>query len=251
MADSETPLVEQLVTANRILANENIVDAFGHVSVRSGHHPDEFLLSCSRSPQMVRSADIMRYKLDGTPVTMSSLRPYAERIIHGAIYEARPDVRAVCHAHSTGTLPFAASGEPIRPVIHVGTLFWDGVGWFDKYDSSGNLLVSTSNEGTALAQALGTRRAVLLQNHGCAVVGGNLSEAVMAAIYLDQNARVQLEARRMERTLFIEDEQQAQRAAKVFLSPLAQERAWEYWLGRLPQGWRLTAGLIDRRGTGN
>ncbi|MBI4464968.1 MAG: class II aldolase/adducin family protein [Acidobacteria bacterium] len=246
MSDSEAKLVDVLVTANRILANEGILDVFGHVSVRSQKNPKEFLLSCSRAPNSVKAADILRYRLDGSPVRRSQEKPYVERIIHGAIYQARPDVHAVCHTHSDGVLPFASSGEPIRPVVHVGALFWEGVGWFERYDTGGNLLVASAAEGTALADALGSRRAVVLKNHGCAVVGENLISAVMAAIYLDKNARIQLEALRLGKPFFLEREE-ARRAAQVFLSPLAQERAWNYWVGRLPKGWRQQAGLASHK----
>lgn len=242
MADSETPLVETLVAANRILANEGIIDVLGHVSVRSERNREEFLLSCSRAPQNVRAGDIMRYRLDGTQVTETSERPYAERIIHGAIYAARPDVHAVAHTHSRNVLPFAASGVIIKPVIHAGTLFHAGVAWFDEYDAEGNMLVSTAAEGRALAAALGHRSAAVLRNHGCVVTGANLTLAVMAAIYLDENARVQMESVKLSRTIFIGVEE-ARRAAKVFESPLVQQRAWDYWLKRLPLGWRTDAGL--------
>ncbi len=242
MADSETQLVEPLVAANRILANEGIIDVLGHVSARSTRDSQEFLLSCSRSPHNVCAADIMRYRLDCTPVTQSSERPYAERMIHGAIYAVRPDVQAVVHTHSRNVLPFASSGVIIRPVIHAGTMFHDGVAWFDEYDAGGNLLVSTPTEGAALATALGQRSGVILRNHGCAVVGANLTLAVMAAFYLDENARVQMEATKLGRIIFI-DAEEAQRAAKVFHSLLVQQRAWDYWLKRLPSNWRADADL--------
>jgi 3-hydroxy-2-methylpyridine-4,5-dicarboxylate 4-decarboxylase len=242
MSDSETKLVEELVTANRILANEGIIDVFGHISVRSARNPQEFLLSCSRSPQAVTARDIMRYRLDGSPVTKTNERHYAERVIHAAILEARPDVHSVCHTHSDGILPFAASGETIRPVIHSGAIFWDGVGWFEKYDRDGNLLVASASEGKALAASLGSRRAVVLKSHGCVIVGKSVAAAVLAAIHLDQNARVQLETKRLGKTLFI-GSQEARRGAAVFESPLALERAWGYWLARLPKGWRTGAGL--------
>ncbi len=242
MSDTETKLVEQLVTANRILANEGIIDVFGHISARSERNPQEFLLSCSRSPQAVTANDIMRYKLDGTPVTETRERHYAERVIHGAIFEARPDVNSVCHNHSEGVLPFAASGEQIRPVVHAGTLFWEGVGWFEKYDEGGNLLVSSAQEGKELALALGSRRAAVLKNHGCVVIGKTIPAAVLAAIHMDQNAKVQLETMKIGKTLFIGPEE-GRRGAAVFDSPLSLERAWGYWLARLPQGWRSAAGL--------
>ena len=244
MSDKETKLVEKLVTANRILANEDIIDVFGHIAVRSERNPKEFLLSCSRSPRAVTARDIMRYRLDGTPVTKTKERHYAERIIHAAILEARPDVNSVCHTHSDGILPFASSGQAILPVIHAGTQFWEGVGWFEKYDQGGNLLVSSATEGKELAASLGSRRAAILKNHGCVVVGKSVPEAVLAAISLDKNARVQLETMRLGNSLFI-DPEQGRRGAAVFESPLSLERAWGYWLARLPKGWRTGAGLSN------
>src|SRR3970282_1260453 len=124
MADSETKLVEALVTANRILANEGIVDVFGHISVRSERNPEEFLLSVSRSPAAVRAPDIQRYRLDCTPLVEIKEKHYVERVIHGGIYQARPDVRSVCHSHSDNVLPYAVSGEQIKSALHMGTVFW-------------------------------------------------------------------------------------------------------------------------------
>ena len=242
MSDSESKLVEQLVTANRILANEGINDTFGHISVRSQRNPKEFLLSCSRSPQVVAARDIMRYRMDGTPVTKTKERHYAELIIHAAVLEARPDVDSVCHTHSDGVLPFACSGEQIRPVIHPGTFIWDGVGWFEKYDEGGNLLVTSATEGRALAASLGQRRAVVMRNHGCVVVGNNIPGAVMAAVYFDKNARIQLETMRLGKPLYVSSED-ARRASAVFEMPLSVDRAWGYWVARLPKDWKAGAGL--------
>ena len=211
--------------------------------MRSERNPEEFLLSCSRSPAAVAANDIMRYRLDGSQVTRSDAKPYVERIIHGAIYQARADVFAVCHGHSDGILPFAATGEPVRPVIHVGTTFWNGVGWFDRYDEGGNMLVASAAEGRALAEALGARRGALLRSHGFVVVGSNLIAAVMAAIYLDKNASIQMEAARLGRPIYI-SEDEARRGSAVFDSPGVQERAWGYWVAHLPRGWEREAGLL-------
>src|SRR5687768_15113769 len=61
-------LVEDLVTANRILAMENVLDAMGHVSVRHPSRPDRFLLARSMPPELVTAADILELDLDGNPV---------------------------------------------------------------------------------------------------------------------------------------------------------------------------------------
>jgi L-fuculose-phosphate aldolase len=123
----------------------------------------------------------------------------------------------------------------------MGTLFWEGVGWFDRYDADGNLLVSTPSEGKALAESLGHRRASLLKNHGCVVVGESVVAAVMAAVYLDKNAQIQMESARLGRPSFIEPDL-GRVACRVFHSPLVQERAWGYWVARLPRDWQQDAG---------
>jgi ribulose-5-phosphate 4-epimerase/fuculose-1-phosphate aldolase len=104
--------IGQLVIANRILANEGVVDAYGHVSMRHPRHAERYLLACSRSPELVERTDIMEFTLDGNPVGDDKRTLYLERFIHGAIYEARPDVGAVVHAHAEDVLPFTITTTP-------------------------------------------------------------------------------------------------------------------------------------------
>src|SRR5947209_7895614 len=96
----------ELALANRIIAHEGVLDAFGHVSLRHPGNPDRYLLARSRSPELVEPADIYEFTLDSEPVVKPSVPLYAERVIHGCIYQARPDVNAVCHHHSPSVLPF-------------------------------------------------------------------------------------------------------------------------------------------------
>src|SRR5262245_63633268 len=100
--------IRDLVIANRILANADVVDAYGHVSIRHPEKPDRYLLSRSLSPELVTKDDIIEYALDGTPID-DDRPPYLERFIHGAVYEAQPKVRAVVHSHAEDTLPFSIS----------------------------------------------------------------------------------------------------------------------------------------------
>ena len=114
------PAVRDLVVANRILAHEGVVDAYGHVSIRNPANPERFLLSCSRSPELVQQSDIMEFELDGSPAGYDHRQPYLERFIHGAVCEARPDINAVVHSHAEDVLPFGIAPTPLRPVIHSG-----------------------------------------------------------------------------------------------------------------------------------
>jgi HCOMODA/2-hydroxy-3-carboxy-muconic semialdehyde decarboxylase len=91
--------IEQCVLGNRILANEDVVDGFGHVSVRNPENNATFFQSRSLSPEFVTKDDILEIDLDGNVVTKTEMRPYGERIIHAAILKARADVNAVFHGH--------------------------------------------------------------------------------------------------------------------------------------------------------
>src|SRR5436853_1837319 len=92
--------LNELVIANRILANENVVDAYGHISVRHPDKPERFFMAhMLAAPEMVERDDTLEFDLEAKPVS-DSRTPSIERFIHGAIYEARPDVQAVVHAHA-------------------------------------------------------------------------------------------------------------------------------------------------------
>ena len=146
--------VTELVIANRILAHEDVVDAYGHVSVRQG---DRFLLSCSRSPSLVEAGDIVEHTLDGQAAKPEKRPLYLERFIHAAIYEARPDVMAVVHAHAEDVLPFTITPTALKPVIHSGAFIgakvpvWDIA---DRFGSRTNLLVTDMAQGRDLAKRL-------------------------------------------------------------------------------------------------
>ena len=136
-------VLDDLVVANRILSNENVVDAYGHVSVRHPGNPERFLLSRSIAPEFVERTDIMELNLDGEPIN-DNRAPYHERFIHAAIYEARPDVQAVVHAHAEDVLPFSITEASLRPVIHSGSFIgahvpvWDIADKFGDTDSPGD-----------------------------------------------------------------------------------------------------------------
>jgi ribulose-5-phosphate 4-epimerase/fuculose-1-phosphate aldolase len=115
-------LIQDLVIANRILAKEDVVDAYGHVSVRHPDDPKRFLIARSLAPDLVGPEDILELDLGGQPTRDDGRLLYLERFIHAAIFEARPDVMAVVHAHAEDTLPFGiADGTKLRPVIHSGS----------------------------------------------------------------------------------------------------------------------------------
>ena len=223
-----------LVIANRILSHENVVDAYGHVSVRHPHDPKRYLLARSLSPEMVQQADIMEFELDGTPVGGDRRQPYLERFIHGAVYEARPEVIAVVHAHAEDVLPFGITDAPLRPVIHSGSFMGPEVPVWDIRDKFGdtNLLVTNMPQGRDLAGRLGGNNVALMRGHGFVAAARSIIEVVRMSVYVPRNARVQMAAMRLGAVKPLSrGEIDARNAGYKPHSPETW-RAWEYWATR-------------------
>jgi ribulose-5-phosphate 4-epimerase/fuculose-1-phosphate aldolase len=233
MTDLERALAD-VVIANRILAHEGIVDAYGHVSVRHPRDPKRFLLARSLSPEMVQQGDIMEFDLDGTPAGGDGRQPYLERFIHGAVYEVRPEVVAVVHAHAEDVLPFGITATPIRPVIHSGSFMGAEVPVWDIRDRFGdtNLLVTNLPQGRDLAARLAGNNVALMRGHGFVAAARSLIEVVRMSVYVPRNARVQMAAMQLgELKPLSRGEIDARNAGYKPHSPETW-RAWEYWATR-------------------
>jgi HCOMODA/2-hydroxy-3-carboxy-muconic semialdehyde decarboxylase len=232
--DSLAALRAELALASRILANEGVLDAFGHVSARHPTDPERYLLSRSRSPALVEPADILEYTLDSEPVRPPAAIQFAERVIHGCIYEARPDVMAVCHHHAPAVLPFCIAGVPIQPVFHVGAAVGANVPFWDQHDEFGdtNLLVVKPAEGRSLARALGEHNVVLMNRHGATVAGINLKALVSRSIFMCLNATYQLQAMALGAPQALH-RGEVELAGAISLMPTVVTRTWEYWSMRL------------------
>ncbi len=167
-------VIQDLVIANRILAKEEVVDAYGHISIRHPDNPKRFFISRSVAPDLVERGDIVELGLDGQPVRDETRSLYLERFIHAAIYEARPDVNSVVHAHAEDTLPFGvAQATPLKPVIHSGSFIGANVPVWDIADKFGdtNLLVVNMEQGRDLAKCLANNNVALMRGHGFASAG--------------------------------------------------------------------------------
>jgi ribulose-5-phosphate 4-epimerase/fuculose-1-phosphate aldolase len=219
-------LIDDLVTANHILASEGILDGYGHVSVRDSRNPKHYFLSRSLAPGLVAAADIIEYDLDSNPIGDTRLS-YRERFIHGEIYKARPDVMAIVHDHSPAVIPFSVSSLPLRAVSHMAAFIGEGVPVFEIRDVDGmtDMLISNPKRGQALAKVLGDRPAALMRGHGAAVVGETVKVAVGRAYYLDLNARVQEQAILLGGKVTYFEAEEAKKTAPQD----GFERAWGVW----------------------
>ena len=225
-------LIEDLVTANRILAREGVVDSFGHISMRHPDNPRRYLLSRSRAPDCIERDDIMEFTLDGTPVDPRGRAPYLERFIHGALYEARPDVMSVVHNHSESVIPFGVTGKKIKPIFHMGASIGHEVPVWDSHDRFGDtaLLVENMEMGRDLAKRIGAGATALMRGHGATVAGNSIRHAVYICVYLEENARLQKQAMGMGEIRFLTAGEVDNVRART--GPYGINRAWENWCRR-------------------
>jgi ribulose-5-phosphate 4-epimerase/fuculose-1-phosphate aldolase len=221
-------VLQDLVAANRILARLGVLDAYGHVSVRSDVAPDHFVLSRSLAPSLATLADLILHGPDSEPVA-DPRRPYLERYIHGEIYRRRPDVMAVVHSHSDSVIPFGATKSTLQPIYHMASFLATGVPVFEIRDTTpdNDLLIRDPRLGAALAQRLGACTCVLMRGHGMTVVGDSLPEAVFRAVYTERNAKLQAMAGQLEGPIRFLSPEEGQRATQTNRATL--ERPWELW----------------------
>ncbi len=230
-------LVEDLVAANRILVDQGVLDGYGHVSARHDRDPGRYLMARSIAPELVTAADIMEYDLDSVPVDPRGRSLYLERFIHGEVYKARPDVKAVVHSHSPSVIPFGVSAAPLKPLYHMSAFLWEGVPVFDIRQAAGgmtDMLVRNGSLGAALARTLGSRAAVLMRGHGAVVVGATLPQAVFRSVYMEVNAKLQAQAMALGGPVTYLDPEEARRAEVSLGGTLA--RPWELWKRKALRG---------------
>jgi HCOMODA/2-hydroxy-3-carboxy-muconic semialdehyde decarboxylase len=227
-------LVDDLVSGNRILAMESVLDGMGHISARQPGRAGRFLLARSVAPELVTRDDIMEFDFDGMPVDARGRTPYKERFIHSEIYRARSDVNAIVHCHTPSLIPFADSRVPLRAMYHMAAFVAEGVPVFDIRAAAGmtDLLVGDAKLGRALAQALGSKPAALMRHHGAVVVATSVPTAVGRSIYLDLNARIQIQTMTLGGSgtfSYIDPAEARLRMA----DPNEYSRAWELWKRKL------------------
>ena len=188
--------LRDLVAAYRILAAHGVIDAYGHVSLRSPRNPQRYYVARSIAPELVTEDDLIEYDLDSRPIDERGRESVRERFIHGEIYKTRPEVTSVVHNHSPSVVPFSVTNVPMRALFHMAAFVGEGLPNFEIRDvkPGSDLLVKDPFLGQALAKTLGAKPASLMRGHGAVVVGENLPRAVGRSVYLELSARLQMQA---------------------------------------------------------
>jgi ribulose-5-phosphate 4-epimerase/fuculose-1-phosphate aldolase len=234
-------VVQTLVSANHILDNQGVVDAFGHISARDPDDTGVYLLSSSVSPGSVTAEDIQHYTLESEPLAPGPA-PYLERFIHGGIYKARPDVNAVLHCHTPPLVAFGLTNTKLRPATHMSAAMGTEVLVWDIRDKFGdtNLLVTCTDHADDLAATLSSATMVLMRGQGATITGPDIPSVVLTAIYTVINANIVLQASGLGAVSFLSlgEIEQARRAV---LSPNPIARAWDHFR-------RLVTAEVSARG---
>jgi HCOMODA/2-hydroxy-3-carboxy-muconic semialdehyde decarboxylase len=226
----------ELSLANRIVAHEGVIDAFGHVSMRHPDNPNHYFLSRSRAPELVEPDDFIEYDLDSNPVRdPGNIGQYSERVIHGEIFKARPDVMAVCHHHAPAFMPLIANGIDYVPVFHLGAVGGIKPPFWDQHDEFGdtNMLVIKPEEGASLAKAMGAGNMVLMRRHGVTVAGSSVKDCVFRCVWSARNAAYQVQALSIGSNIASLTTGEAHLAGSISSKTTGLTRSWEYWSVRV------------------
>jgi 3-hydroxy-2-methylpyridine-4,5-dicarboxylate 4-decarboxylase len=211
-----TSLKKDFITALRIVSHEGLSDAFAHVSARVDGGAN-MLFMPRKSPALVQTKEL--FVVDFEKIVPQST-------IHQAVYKLRDDVGSVFHFHSPAVILLSVVGQTIKPMHNYSAIFFEGVPVFE-----GTGQVESPARAGEIAQILGPAKAVILRGHGAVVVGRDLREACILSVYLEESARLQVEAMKLGMPKFI-SQQEAERIAKRTFKPASTERAWEHFVNK-------------------
>ena len=179
---------EMLADALAMLERAEVIDFNGHMSCRLPR-TEHILINSGKSVRSaITVADIIAIDMQGRPVH-GDVVPPMEFHIHTEIYRRRADVNAVVHTHPLWSTLFSMVGERVQPVTMQAAVMGP-VQFFDKTASINEKVL-----GEELAVALGPHRVAMLKSHGAVVVGADVVEAFVLAIYLEETAKRQYMAR--------------------------------------------------------
>jgi ribulose-5-phosphate 4-epimerase/fuculose-1-phosphate aldolase len=224
----------ELSLASKIATNEGVLDTYGHVSMRHPDNPQRYFLSRSSAPDMVTPDGLIEYDLDSRPVRDPGVPQYSERVLHGEIYKARPDVMSICHHHSPAFMPLLATGTDYVPVFHLGAVGGIKPPFWDQRDEFGDtiMLVAKPEEGASLARTLGHHQMVLMWRHGVTIVGSSVRDCVYRAVQTCRNADFQVRAMMIGSVAPLSPGE-TKLAGEIPAKTTGLTRSWDYWAMRV------------------
>ena len=215
---------QQLVDCIRMLEQSDIIDYNGHASVRAGEGRMCINIgSCQRSK--LTTADICTIDMEGNVIEGNG-KPPLEFHLHAGIYKARPDVKAVVHAHPKWSTFLTMVGQSYQPVYAQGSLVYP-MPLLDSPNSINNPVMAGR-----LAATLGERPAAMMKSHGAVTVGKDIVEAFVLANYMEENAYRQYMALQIGKPYAFSDEEIAMCREKLWTETLFK-RSWDHFHAKL------------------
>ena len=182
----------ELAAAHRLIAHFVSVDmTYNHISVRVPGEPRHFLVKAdSVFMEQVTASNLVKYDVDGNQVAESAYKASpAATNLHAAVLKARPDIAAAVHTHSPANLAVSAQKMGLQPITQQAMRFYNRIAYYP------NEVDDTTPEGTAkLAEALGEKWTMILENHGALVCGTSLAEAYIYHHFFELACRAQVGA---------------------------------------------------------
>jgi ribulose-5-phosphate 4-epimerase/fuculose-1-phosphate aldolase len=245
MRKRPTHLLEKLVTAHRILVDQRVLDAFGHISVRDEVDANVFWLSSALPPSRSSVADMIPFDLDGNPLEETKAPLFSERFIHSSIYRMRNDVHSVAHHHSHSIMPFCIAPVPLRGVSQTGGFMGSKVALWDSADAFGatKILVDSVAQADSLAASLGQDWIVLMRGHGATVAGRTIEDVTFKSVFSCRDADHLLAALKIGTPIGLSDGEIARIGQP---GAPALERAWQHWTAGLDMNGTHDTGRNDQ-----
>jgi L-fuculose-phosphate aldolase len=219
----------QAARACRILAMEGHGDmTLGHLSVRE---------NTSRGFWMKRNQigfgevfgpdDFVLVDWDGRQIAGSGGR-HSEWPIHSEILRARPDVNVVVHSHPLYASVFSAATEPLQPYTLDADYFIEVPRHEDEV-----ALITTKNEGEAVARTLGNNFAVLMGNHGATFCGTSIEHAICVGVFLETACKAHLIGRVADLKTSMPSRAVRDTRHKQIMTPVHWQHSWRYFCRKL------------------
>ena len=222
----QSTLRRELLLGYHILDNEGQNSGIaGHLSARLPGADKLFAHTYGHGFDDVRADNI--HQADFSLKTTDGGKVSPSLVIHTEIYKQRPDVCCILHTHSHNAVALSATGSNLEPVFQSGLVFHDDCTLYDNYDG----IVENQAAGRALAEAIGPRRALLLQNHGLLIAARSIREAVICGILFDETAGIQLAAMAAGDLRLVPTEA-AEQAKKFLTSDKVYDLRWNYLVRR-------------------
>jgi len=215
---------QQLVDCIRMLERSDIIDYNGHASIRIAENRVLINIgSCQRS--QLKVDDICTIDFDGNVVEGKG-KPPLEFHLHVGIYKARPDVKAVVHAHPKWSTFLTMAGASYQPVYAQGSLVYP-MPVLDSPNSINNPAMAER-----LAKTLGDRPAAMMKSHGAVSVGKDIMEAFVLANYMEENAYRQYMAMQIGTPYSFNEKELALCREKLWNAALFK-RTWDHFRAKL------------------